>query len=141
MDLFFHPQHIHSFRPFFFLPPLVGHFTFPCQLVLLLELAHNLPRSFLVFGISLLKMLVTSSVVALLLAAGSASAAVIEKGRYETTVKEDPDFGLCVPTMKYEGGLGGRPAAEFAFQPIDPLCTRGQPEALNPSKPQYLRSL
>ena len=79
-------------------------------------------------------MLVTSSVVALLLAAGSASAAAIEKGRYETVVKEDPDFGLCVPTMKYEGGLGGRPAAEFTFQPIDPLCTRGQPEALNPSK-------
>ena len=44
------------------------------------------------------------------------------------------DFGLCVPTMKFEGGLDGRPATEFTFLPIDPLCAQGQQEALNPSK-------
>ncbi|KIW89676.1 uncharacterized protein Z519_09832 [Cladophialophora bantiana CBS 173.52] len=43
------------------------------------------------------------------------------------------DFGLCVPTMKFEGGLGGRPATEFTFLPIDPLCAQGQQEALNPN--------
>jgi hypothetical protein len=43
------------------------------------------------------------------------------------------DFGLCVPTMKFEGGLGGRPATEFTFLPIDPLVAQGQQEALNPS--------
>lgn len=35
--------------------------------------------------------------------------------------------------MKFEGGLGGRPATEFTFLPIDPLCAQGQQEALNPS--------
>ncbi|OAP65677.1 hypothetical protein AYL99_01649 [Fonsecaea erecta] len=43
------------------------------------------------------------------------------------------DFGLCVPTMKFEGGLNGRPATEFTFLPIDPLCVQGQQEALNPN--------
>ncbi|KAG9774613.1 hypothetical protein ABEF93_003494 [Exophiala dermatitidis] len=43
------------------------------------------------------------------------------------------DFGKCVPTMKFEGGLGGRPATEFTFLPIDPLCAQGQQEALNPN--------
>lgn len=36
--------------------------------------------------------------------------------------------------MKFEGGLGGRPATEFTFLPIDPLVAQGQQEALNPSK-------
>ncbi|KIW38314.1 uncharacterized protein PV06_09289 [Exophiala oligosperma] len=43
------------------------------------------------------------------------------------------DFGLCKPTMKFEGGLGGRPATEFTFLPIDPLVAQGQQEALNPN--------
>ncbi|KAI9645297.1 hypothetical protein NHQ30_006032 [Ciborinia camelliae] len=42
-------------------------------------------------------------------------------------------FGLCVPTMKFEGGLNGRPLSEFTFQAIDPLVNRGQEEALNPN--------
>lgn len=43
------------------------------------------------------------------------------------------DFGLCVPTIKFQGGLGGRPATEFTFQAIDPLVALGQQEALNPN--------
>ncbi|KAH8827079.1 hypothetical protein DL96DRAFT_1605421 [Flagelloscypha sp. PMI_526] len=43
------------------------------------------------------------------------------------------DFGNCVPTMKFVGGLGGRPATEFTFQAIDPLVATGQQEALNPA--------
>jgi hypothetical protein len=41
--------------------------------------------------------------------------------------------GLCIPTIKFEGGLGGRPATEFTFQIIDPLAAQGQQEALNPN--------
>ncbi|KIW27674.1 uncharacterized protein PV07_07397 [Cladophialophora immunda] len=51
----------------------------------------------------------------------------------ETSTVSGADFGLCVPTMKFEGGLGGRPATEFTFLPIDPLCAQGQQEALNPN--------
>ncbi|KAL7941117.1 hypothetical protein V8C42DRAFT_335803 [Trichoderma barbatum] len=43
------------------------------------------------------------------------------------------DFGLCVPTMKFEAGLNGRKETEFTFQAIDPLVNKGQQEALNPS--------
>ncbi|AEO68144.1 uncharacterized protein THITE_2145367 [Thermothielavioides terrestris NRRL 8126] len=43
------------------------------------------------------------------------------------------DFGLCVPTMKFVGGLGGRPATEFTFQAIDPKIAAIQQEALNPN--------
>ena len=43
--------------------------------------------------------------------------------------------------MKFEGGLDGRPATEFTFLPIDPLCAQGQEEALNPSKPPFTNSL
>lgn len=43
------------------------------------------------------------------------------------------DFGLCVPTMKFEGGVNNRPATEFTFLPIDPLVAQGQQEALNPN--------
>ncbi|KAK3346577.1 hypothetical protein B0T25DRAFT_281051 [Lasiosphaeria hispida] len=42
-------------------------------------------------------------------------------------------FGLCVPTIKFVGGLGGRPATEFTFQAIDALVSKGQQEALNPN--------
>lgn len=43
------------------------------------------------------------------------------------------DFGLCVPTIKFEPGLNGRKDTEFTFQAIDPLVNKGQQEALNPN--------
>ncbi|PMD55532.1 uncharacterized protein K444DRAFT_568557 [Hyaloscypha bicolor E] len=43
------------------------------------------------------------------------------------------DFGLCVPTMKFEPGLDNRATTEFTFQAQDPLCNKGQEEALNPA--------
>ncbi|TGO45552.1 hypothetical protein BCON_0383g00090 [Botryotinia convoluta] len=43
------------------------------------------------------------------------------------------DFGLCVPTIKFEAGLDGRKDTEFTFQAIDPLVNKGQQEALNPN--------
>ncbi|KAH7350631.1 hypothetical protein BKA65DRAFT_425880, partial [Rhexocercosporidium sp. MPI-PUGE-AT-0058] len=43
------------------------------------------------------------------------------------------DFGLCVPTMKFELGLNGRSATAGTFQAQDPLCNKGQQEALNPA--------
>ncbi|KAE9366552.1 hypothetical protein N431DRAFT_495020 [Stipitochalara longipes BDJ] len=43
------------------------------------------------------------------------------------------DFGLCVPTMKFEAGLDGRKDTEFTFQAQDPLINKGQEEALNPA--------
>lgn len=76
-------------------------------------------------------MLVKSTAVALMVAVGSANAAVMY-GK-ESLIKEEPDFGLCLPTMKYEGGLGGRPSMDFTFLPTDPLCARGQQEASNPN--------
>lgn len=54
-------------------------------------------------------------------------------GTGQTTVSGD-DFGSCNPTMKFEGGLGGRPATEFTFQSQDPAIIAVQQEALNPSK-------
>ncbi|EEA19352.1 hypothetical protein TMatcc_009486 [Talaromyces marneffei ATCC 18224] len=42
------------------------------------------------------------------------------------------DFGLCVPTMKFEAGLDGRATTESTFQAIDPLVNKGQEEAKNP---------
>lgn len=43
------------------------------------------------------------------------------------------DFGLCVPTIKFEAGLDGRKDTEFTFQAIDSLVNKGQQEALNPN--------
>ncbi|EFX05691.1 hypothetical protein CMQ_3760 [Grosmannia clavigera kw1407] len=43
------------------------------------------------------------------------------------------DFGLCVPTMKFEAGLNGRKDTESTFQAIDSLVNKGQQEALNPN--------
>lgn len=43
------------------------------------------------------------------------------------------DFGLCVPTIKFELALNGRKATEATFQAIDPLVNKGQEEALNPN--------
>ncbi|KAF2709895.1 hypothetical protein K504DRAFT_490163 [Pleomassaria siparia CBS 279.74] len=43
------------------------------------------------------------------------------------------DFGLCTPTISFQGGEGNRPATEFTFQIIDPVARGGQGEALNPN--------
>ncbi|KAJ9150286.1 hypothetical protein NKR23_g3698 [Pleurostoma richardsiae] len=43
------------------------------------------------------------------------------------------DFGICVPTMKFEAGLNGRKDTESTFQAIDPTVNKGQQEALNPA--------
>ncbi|OAP62145.1 hypothetical protein AYL99_04348 [Fonsecaea erecta] len=77
-------------------------------------------------------MLVKSTVVTLLVAVSSASAAVLSYGK-ESVMREDADFGLCLPTMKFEGSLGGRSSVDFTFLPTDPLCARGQQEASNPN--------
>ncbi|PQE08975.1 hypothetical protein CJF32_00002632 [Rutstroemia sp. NJR-2017a WRK4] len=60
--------------------------------------------------------------------AGSASASGVQASTISGL-----DFGLCVPTMKFEAGLDGRKATEFTFQAIDPLVNKGQEEALNPA--------
>ncbi|KAI1614376.1 hypothetical protein EDD36DRAFT_225232 [Exophiala viscosa] len=77
-----------------------------------------------------------TTAVALLYAASSVSAAALGTKMSwgaEKTVKESADFGLCIPTMKFEGGLGERAAPDFTFLPMDPLCARGQQEAQNPN--------
>jgi hypothetical protein len=74
--------------------------------------------------------MLVNNAVALMAVAGSASAAALYK---EKVMKTEPDFGLCIPTMKFEGGLGGRPSMDFTFLPSDPLCARGQQESSNPS--------
>lgn len=66
-------------------------------------------------------------------AASSATAAAAQTGAAAPGSVAGADFGLCTPTMKFEGGLGGRPATEFTFQAIDPLVAKGQEEALNPN--------
>ena len=50
-----------------------------------------------------------------------------------TTSLAGVDFGTCNPTIKFEGGLGGRPATEFTFQSQDPAIIAVQEEALNPN--------
>lgn len=42
-------------------------------------------------------------------------------------------FGTCDPTMKFVGGLGGRPQTEFTFQSNDATISAVQQEALNPN--------
>ncbi|KAK7541225.1 uncharacterized protein J3D65DRAFT_271758 [Phyllosticta citribraziliensis] len=42
------------------------------------------------------------------------------------------DFGKCLPTMKFEGGLDGRSANEGAFQAIDPQIAAGQQSSRDP---------
>jgi hypothetical protein len=74
-------------------------------------------------------MLVKTSTIAMLMAVASVSA----KAKPQS-IKVQPDFGFCVPTIKYEGGLGGRPADEFAFRPVDPVVAQDQKSAMNPSK-------
>ncbi|KAH7068260.1 hypothetical protein BKA63DRAFT_110618 [Paraphoma chrysanthemicola] len=43
------------------------------------------------------------------------------------------DFGLCTPTITFQGGEGNRPDTEFTFQIADPVARGGQGEALNPN--------
>lgn len=66
-------------------------------------------------------------------APATAPSATASTGNVQQSTIAGLDFGLCVPTIKFEGGLGGRPATEFTFQMIDPLAARGQQEALNPN--------
>jgi hypothetical protein len=55
----------------------------------------------------------SSSVAAVVTAVSSAAAAtataVASTGGVQASTIAGADFGLCVPTMKFEGGLGGRP--------------------------------
>lgn len=74
-------------------------------------------------------MLVKTSTLAMLMAVASVSA----KAKPQS-IKVQPDFGFCVPTMKFEGGLGGRPADEFAFRAVDPVVAQDSKSAMNPSK-------
>ena len=63
---------------------------------------------------------------------GGASAGTNANGVQQSSIA-GLDFGTCVPTIKFEGGLGGRPPTEFTFQLIDPVAAKGQQEALNPN--------
>jgi hypothetical protein len=54
-------------------------------------------------------------------------------GGFVASTNATLDFGLCVPTMKFEAGLDGRAATAFTFQAQDPLVNKGQEEALNPA--------
>ncbi|KAF2502611.1 hypothetical protein BU16DRAFT_448160 [Lophium mytilinum] len=76
---------------------------------------------------------VVSSAVAVSSAAVATATAAPATGGVQQSTIAGLDFGLCVPTIKFEGGLGGRPATEFTFQLIDPLAGKGQQEALNPN--------
>ncbi|CAK7233154.1 hypothetical protein SCUCBS95973_008498 [Sporothrix curviconia] len=62
----------------------------------------------------------------------SGAAGPIVNGVQQSTIS-GLNFGLCVPTMKFEAGLDGRKDTEFTFQAIDPLVNKGQEEALNPN--------
>ncbi|CAK7220602.1 hypothetical protein SBRCBS47491_004244 [Sporothrix bragantina] len=62
----------------------------------------------------------------------SGAAGPIVNGVQQSTIS-GLDFGLCVPTIKFEAGLDGRKDTEFTFQAIDPLVNKGQEEALNPN--------
>jgi len=53
-------------------------------------------------------------------------------GGFVASTNTSLDFGLCVPTMKFEAGLDGRATTESTFQAQDPLINQGQEEALNP---------
>jgi len=53
-------------------------------------------------------------------------------GGFVASTNSSLDFGICVPTMKFEAGLDGRATTESTFQAQDPLVNQGQEEALNP---------
>ena len=62
-------------------------------------------------------------------AAAPANTEIAEAG----AAADGADFGTCDPTIKFEGGLSGRPATEFTFQSQDPNIETIQQEALNPN--------
>jgi len=66
-------------------------------------------------------------------AATASTAAASSNSSVQASTISGLDFGLCVPTMKFEAGLDGRADTEFTFQAIDPLVNKGQEEALNPN--------
>ncbi len=66
-------------------------------------------------------------------AASSSSSSASANGAVQQSTIAGLDFGLCVPTIKFEAGLDGRKDTEFTFQAIDPLVNKGQEEALNPN--------
>ncbi|KAK1762119.1 hypothetical protein QBC33DRAFT_293450 [Phialemonium atrogriseum] len=65
-------------------------------------------------------------------AAAAGAAGAVVNGVQQSTIA-GLDFGLCVPTVKFEPGLNGRKDTEFTFQAIDPIVNKGQQEALNPA--------
>ncbi|KAL1892477.1 hypothetical protein Sste5346_006987 [Sporothrix stenoceras] len=79
----------------------------------------------------------TASVAAVSVGAAGASSSTGAAGAVVNGVQQSTiaglDFGLCVPTIKFEAGLDGRKDTEFTFQAIDPLVNKGQEEALNPN--------
>ncbi|TGO08781.1 hypothetical protein BTUL_0192g00150 [Botrytis tulipae] len=80
-------------------------------------------------------MAATSAAVAAATPAASSSAALTNSTSSSSQASSITglDFGLCVPTIKFEAGLDGRKDTEFTFQAIDPLVNKGQQEALNPN--------
>ncbi len=74
----------------------------------------------------------TSSAAAAAATTAAASSGDASSGVQQSTVA-GLDFGLCVPTIKFEAGLDGRKDTEFTFQAIDPIVNKGQEEALNPN--------
>lgn len=66
-------------------------------------------------------------------APAATTAAAASGGAVQKSTVAGLDFGLCVPTLKFEAGLNGRKDTEFTFQAIDPLVNKGQQEALNPA--------
>lgn len=72
----------------------------------------------------------TASVAVLLAVALPAVSAKASPGSFDV----QPDFGFCVPTLKYEGGLGGRSDDDFAFLAADPVITQDGKESTNPSE-------
>ncbi|KAL1854599.1 hypothetical protein Plec18170_004689 [Paecilomyces lecythidis] len=75
----------------------------------------------------------TVTVSATTAAAAVATSAASSSSSVQKSTIAGLDFGLCVPTMKFEAGLNGRKDTEFTFQAIDPLVNKGQQEALNPN--------
>jgi len=66
-------------------------------------------------------------------AAAASSPAASTGGSVQKSTIAGLNFGLYVPTMKFEPGLDGRKVTEFTFQAIDGLINKGQEEALNPN--------
>jgi hypothetical protein len=66
-------------------------------------------------------------------AAADEEAAAEDDAAADAVAVDGADFGTCDPTIKREGGLGGRPADEFTFQSNDPNIEAIQQEALNPN--------